>query len=1022
MRSVAFFVLALAFATLAVIVVRKRPADPVTRSFALFGLGLAGWVTGIGGLYTGAHAALWGPLAFASASVIPAAFLSFAWAYPRPSPWPRLPIRQAVWALALAFGVLSLATRLVLSDPGGVTPRGLTREAGPLYPFFAAYFLLAAVIGLSVFLLKWRQARGLDRAQLQYVGWGILIATGGCITANLLIPLATGHSGTSGVGPFFLLPFLVLVAHGIIRHRLLELRFVLHRGVAFAAVITAACVPTWEVLRLAGAMPSDRVSVPVAVVLFLLVAAVCVSAPVAPRLARTIDRYLFRSRLDLDRALQEATRTLGRPLTVEQLTGALIGVLEPTLMPEWLLILVRPSGRGPQHAAAGGGFEPPAASGEEALHAAAWSVASPVPGVKVLGAGPRPGDPRSTPDDALRGVGVEVWIGLGRDLRRHGVILLGPRASGEPYFAPAVRFLEDLAEVASMALDVAAYVTEQERAEAMLSSELDVLELIASGAPLDNALNALCTGIERQFHGTLCSVMFLDADGARLRYGMAPSVPAGYRQAVDGLPIGPNAACCGTAAYLSKAVIVPDIASDPLWDGYRDLALAHGLRACWSTPVFAADGATLGTFAMYFREPRSPDEAERRAVERATHIVGIATGRVRSEEALRQAEDQLRHAQRIEALGQLAGGVAHDFNNLLTVIAGRAEIVQKNLDAESAIRRDIDLIHKTAGRGAALTRQLLAFSRKQVLRQRILDPGAIVSGMAPMLHRVIGEHIDLRINLSATLGYVKADPAQLEQVVLNLVVNARDAMPDGGVLRLSVDRVELGAAFVRRYPGARRGQHVRLMVSDTGCGMTADTRSHLFEPFFTTKERGQGTGLGLSTVYGIVRQHGGQIGVESEPGHGSVFTIYLPSVDGIPSEGQAGPAPQRDGGGSETILLVEDEDDVRSLARDVLETAGYEVLDAGSAAEALRVASQHSGAIHLLVSDVVMPEMAGPELARCLGATRADLKVLYISGYTGDALSKHGGLDSTAMLLQKPFATDALVRRVREALEARLEA
>jgi hypothetical protein len=638
--------------------------------------------------------------------------------------------------------------------------------------------------------------------------------------------------------------------------------------------------------------------------------------------------------------------------------------------------------------------------------------------VKVLAGGQRAGDLGGAPDDVLRSAGVEVWIGLGRDLRRHGVILLGPRASGQPYFAPSVRFLEDLAELASMALDVAAYVTEQERAEAMLSTELQVLEMIATGALLPSVLDALCGGIERQFDGTLCAVMFLDPAGARLRQGSAPSLPAGFLEAVDGLAVGPQGACCGTAAYLGKPVIVSDIASDPLWEGYRELALAHGLRACWSTPVFAADGATVGTFAMYFREPRSPDDAERRALERATHILGIAIGRVRSEEALRHTEDQLRHAQRIEALGQLAGGVAHDFNNLLTVITGRAEILQKKVDPAGTIRRDIDLIHKTAARGAALTQQLLAFSRKQVLQPKILDPAAVVTGMAPMLHRVIGEHIDLRLTLGATVGHVKADPAQLEQVVLNLVVNARDAMPDGGVLRLSVDRVELGPAVVRRSPGAHDGPHVRLTVADTGCGMTAETRAHLFEPFFTTKERGRGTGLGLSTVYGIVRQHGGHIEVESEPGHGSAFTIYLPAVHGVSPESGAAPAPPRRPGGAATILLVEDDDDVRSLARDVLASAGYDVLDAGSGVEALRRAGEHPGRIRLLVTDVVMPEMGGPELFRRLGATRPDLRVLYMSGYTGDALTTHGRLDPTATLLQKPFATDVLVQRVQESLEA----
>jgi two-component system cell cycle sensor histidine kinase/response regulator CckA len=1020
MRPTTFFLLGAAFAGLGLLVAYRRPTDPVTRSFGLFSLGLAGWVCGIGGLHTGGHATAWGRLTFASASVIPAAFLSFAWAYPRPSPWPALGIRRAVWGAALGFVLLSLATRLVLYDGGGVSPLGLRREPGPLYPLFATYFLAAALLGLGVFVVKWRRARGPERVQLGHLGLGLLIAAGGSVSSNLLIPLFTGHSGSSGVGPFFLLPLLGLVGHGIVRHRLLDLRFVIHRSVAFAAVIIAIWAASWETLRHARALPPDRLSVPFGVLLLGVVAAICLSAPVAPRLARLIDRYFLRSRLAFDRALQEAARNLSRPLTLGELTARLKGVLESTLVPDRVLIFTRPSTRdraAPPDASGGGGGPLPA-TGDDALGHAAWTIRSTVPAVRLLGAVPGAGDDPAGPENVLRASGDEVWIGLGRDLRHHGVVLLGPRASGEPYFAPAVRFLEDLAEVASMAFDIAAYVTERERAEAMLSSELEVLQMIATGASLPSVLDTLCLGVERQLEGVVCAVMLLDPDGARLRRGAAPSLSDEYVRAIDGLAIGALAACCGTAAYLKQPVMVADIARDARWDAYGELAVAHGLRACWSTPVLAADGTVLGTFAMYFRERGTPDQAERRVFERATHIARMAIERVRAEEALRQTEDQLRHAQRIEALGQLAGGVAHDFNNLLTVISGRAEIAQRKVDPGGPIQKDIDLIHKTAERAAALTGQLLAFSRKQLLQPRILDPALIVGGMAPMLHRLIGEDIDLRIDLGAALGYIRADQAQIEQVILNLVVNARDAMPDGGELRLSVDRIELDEAFGRRHPGARHGRHVRITVTDTGSGMSADTRSHLFEPFFTTKERGKGTGLGLSTVYGIVRQHGGYIVAESEPGQGSTFTIYLPSTEGAPDENRTEAGRPRERGGSETILLVEDEEDVRGLARDVLENVGYRVLEAASGAEALRMAAEYPDAIHALVSDVVMPEMGGAELAQRLVATRPEVKVLYMSGYTGDALSKHGILDRAANLLQKPFATDALVHRVRDVLEA----
>jgi signal transduction histidine kinase/CheY-like chemotaxis protein len=1018
-HPITFFVLAAALALLGLVVLRKRPTEPATRSFALFSLGLAGWVCGIGGLYTGSHTTAWGRLTFASASVIPAAFLSFSWAYPQPGPRRGATMRRAAWASGLGLAGLSLTTSLVLHEGGSVTSEGLTRQPGALYPLFATYFLAVATAGLGVFFMKWRRARGLERAQLQYLGVGLLIAAGGSITSNLLIPLLTGQSRASGAGPLFLLPLLLLVGHGIIRRRLLDLRLVIHRIVAFAAVIAVIWIVSWEALRVLRALPEEPISMPWPAVFLVVVTAICLSAPVAPRIARLIDTYLLRSRPPFDRALQEAARNLSRPLTLEQLTAALRRVLESTLVPEQLMIFTNGSSHDDEPPTPGA-VRVAGVSDVDACRAAAWAVRSPVPAVKLLAAPPATGTGPATPEQVLRAAGIEVWIGLGRDLRRHGVVLLGSRPSGEPYLAPAVRFLEDLAEVASMALDIAAYVTERERGEAMLASELHVLEMMAKGASLPTVLDALCLGVERQFPGAFAATMLLDPDGAHLRRGAAPSLPAEYVQAIDGSIVGPQAPCCASvAAYRKEAVTARDFAADPRWTASGEPALAYGLRACWSTPVFAADSSVLGTFSMYYGRPHRLGPDERRVVQRATHIVGIAIERARSEEHLRQTEDQLRQSHRMEALGKLAGGVAHDFNNLLTVIGGRAEMARRKLEPMSQIRKDIDLIHKTAERATALTRQLLAFSRKQVLQPKILDLTTVVGGMAPMLQRVIGEDIALSIDARPGLGYIRADQAQIEQVILNLVVNARDAMPEGGEVRLRLDSVEPDDAFARRHPWMRRGRHVRIVVRDTGTGMDADTRAHLFEPFFTTKDRGKGTGLGLSTVYGIVRQHGGCITVESELGGGSIFTIYLPCVMGVPEPGMAALAPPVGALGAGTILLVEDEEEVRALARDVLEDGGYRVLGASNAAEALRISTQHAGSIDLLVSDVVMPEMAGPELAQRLVASRPDLKVLYISGYTGEALTKHGVLDVAANLLQKPFATGALVQRVRDVLEAR---
>ncbi len=393
------------------------------------------------------------------------------------------------------------------------------------------------------------------------------------------------------------------------------------------------------------------------------------------------------------------------------------------------------------------------------------------------------------------------------------------------------------------------------------------------------------------------------------------------------------------------------------------------------------------------------------------------TGRKQAEEARATLEGQLRQAQKMEAIGQLAGGVAHDFNNLLTVILGRSHVLLHRLDPGDPLRRQVDLIQKTAERAAELTRQLLAFGRKQVLQPKVLDLNAVVRGMERMVRRLIGEHIELVTALDSDVGSVLADPGQIEQVILNLAVNARDAMAQGGRLGLETANVLLDEAFARGNPGARRGRYVRLGITDTGVGMDAETRAHVFEPFFTTKEVGKGTGLGLATVYGIVKQSGGYITVASELGRGARFDIYLPRVAGAAAGQGSGPVLAELLRGSETILLVEDQDEVRELARDVLRMSGYGVLEARDGGEALERAVAHAGPIHVLVTDMVMPRMGGRELADRLTATHPLLRVLYVSGYTDDVLVQHGALDPGTAFLQKPFRPETLARAVRELLD-----
>ncbi|MEK7372462.1 MAG: PAS domain S-box protein [candidate division NC10 bacterium] len=386
----------------------------------------------------------------------------------------------------------------------------------------------------------------------------------------------------------------------------------------------------------------------------------------------------------------------------------------------------------------------------------------------------------------------------------------------------------------------------------------------------------------------------------------------------------------------------------------------------------------------------------------------------------RRMEEQLRQSQKMEAVGQLAGGVAHDFNNLLTVITGRCHFLQQRLGGEGPGARDVTLIVEAAQRAAALTRQLLAFSRRQVLEMRVLDVNSVVAQVEKMLRRLIGEDIDLVTALGADLGCVKADPGQLEQVLLNLVVNARDAMPRGG--RITIETGSVVGGTEDGPAGIPPGPHTMLAVSDNGSGMNAETLSHIFEPFFTTKGRDRGTGLGLATVYGIVAQSGGHIAVESEPGQGTVFRVYLPRVD-EPADRLAPPSTGAEArGGQETILLTEDAVDLRTLAREVLTRRGYLVLDAADGAEALALAERHPGPIHLLLTDVVMPRVSGRELAEHLAAKHPAMKVLYMSGYTDDAVLRHGVLRSEVAFLQKPFGPGALARKVREILDTEVPA
>ena len=405
------------------------------------------------------------------------------------------------------------------------------------------------------------------------------------------------------------------------------------------------------------------------------------------------------------------------------------------------------------------------------------------------------------------------------------------------------------------------------------------------------------------------------------------------------------------------------------------------------------------------------------AIARELREAQSRVARKAAEEALRQSEEQLRQAQKLEAVGRLAAGVAHDFNNILTVITGHSELLLRQLSAEDPRRKNAEQIEKSAYMAAALTRQLLTFSRKQVIEPRVLNLNAVIVTIEKMLRRLIGEDIEFRTLLDSAAAYIKADPGQIEQVIMNLAVNARDAMPSGGKLTITTANTTLDKNHLKNFPDLCAGDYVMIAIADTGTGMSEEVKAHLFEPFFTTKPPGKGTGLGLATCFGIVKQNTGLINVHSELGRGTTFNLYFPRVETALEPPPVRVIPTEAAGGSETVLLVEDEPVLRGLAVATLREKGYRVLEAVNGEEALRMARQHDGKIDLLLTDVVMPVMGGKEMADALRTSHPDTKVLFTSGYTKDALGHEGVVRPGIVFLQKPYLTAALTRKVREALD-----
>ena len=578
--------------------------------------------------------------------------------------------------------------------------------------------------------------------------------------------------------------------------------------------------------------------------------------------------------------------------------------------------------------------------------------------------------------------------------------------------APTVRAFNSMAASLEQALH------EARTREARLESLVEISGDLSRMQELDSLLGRIADACGRLVNTDWVGFRLVDGD----ELVVAGTLDGTRMQVKPRIKIGESLA--GRVASTGRALMLRDPADHPDLNPEHAASIRRlGYRGLLTVPAKIGDRVVGVLSFLTTREEGFSAEDMAIATAFASHTaIALENSRLllesrRAYDELAETQGQLEQAQKMDAIGRLAGGVAHDFNNLLTVILGRTDILLHPLKPEDPTRHGIELIQRTAGRAADLTRQLLAFSRKQVLEPVILDLSAVTTDMKDMLGRLIGEDIALLTTPTPGLGRVKADRGQIEQVIMNLAVNARDAMPQGGRLILETASVDLDDEYVRRHVGARPGPHVMLAVSDTGTGIPHEIQAQIFEPFFTTKEQGKGTGLGLATVYGIVKQSGGYIEVDSEPGQGTTFRIYLPRLDAEAAPVDRSARPATAAGGTETILLVEDEEGVRELARDILRASGYTVLEARNGAEALPLCARHQGPLDMLLTDVVMPRMSGRELAERLAPLRPDLSVLYMSGYTDDAVIRHGVLGAGTAFLQKPFTPAALVLRVRETLD-----
>ncbi len=556
-------------------------------------------------------------------------------------------------------------------------------------------------------------------------------------------------------------------------------------------------------------------------------------------------------------------------------------------------------------------------------------------------------------------------------------------------------------------------VTERKHAEGLFRVQHTTTRILADATMLKEAAPALLQVFCESLEWDLGLLWFVDRQAKVLRWTeswMSPSAPvAAFEGASRPLTFAQGIGLPGRVWQTGAAAWATDVLHEENFTRVQ-MAAEVSLHGACAFPISLA-GEVYGVMEFFSRDTRQPDVHMLEMMVAIGNQIGHLIER-------RQLEEQLLHSQKMEAIGRLAGGIAHDFNNLLTIIQGYSQLVLSRVRSGDSMHEDIKEIQQAVDRAAALTAQLLAFSRPQaVVQQKVLDLNIVVQNLEKMLNRVLGEDINLSVALHQDEALIRIDPGQIEQIILNLAINARDAMPKGGKLTIETEGVDFTEIAAWRPVTLSPGTYVKFLISDTGCGMDEYTQLHMFEPFFTTKELGRGTGLGLFTVYGIVKQAGGEIVVDSRPGEGTTFAVYFPrAIMQVGGDQKAVGAPMLSRGGGETVLLVEDEPSIRKLAADGLRNQGYTVLEARHGFEALLTSAHYLGPIHLLITDVVMPQMSGDEVAQQLTAIRRDLKVLFISGYPHDGVIHHGVSDQAAFL-QKPFTPDLLIAKVREVME-----